>query len=138
MNVTGAVTADVSRNVPVISLASGRVVDIRAKLGDDVTKGELLMRVQSSDIATAFADYRHALADLTLAQAQLDRSKLLFDKGAMAQKDLEIAQDTAAKAKVDVETAEERLRVLGADHNNPTPIVDHPRSAFPALSSSRT
>jgi cobalt-zinc-cadmium efflux system membrane fusion protein len=123
LNVTGAVSADVSRNVPVISLASGRVVEIRAKLGDQVKKGQLLMRVQSTDIAAAFADYRHARADVTLAQAQLDRARLLFDKGATARKDLEVAEDTAAKAKVDLETAQERLRVLGADQNNPSPII---------------
>jgi membrane fusion protein, heavy metal efflux system len=124
LNVTGVVTADVSKNVPVISLASGRVVDIRARLGDQVSKGQLLMRVQSADIATAFADYRHALADQTLATAQLDRSQVLFDKGATAQKDLEVARDAEAKAKVDVETAQERLKVLGADFNNPTSIID--------------
>ena len=54
LNVTGTVNPDVSRNVPVISLASGRVLEVHAKLGDTVTKGELLMRVQSSDISGAF------------------------------------------------------------------------------------
>ena len=124
MNVTGTVSADVSRNVPVISLASGRVVEIHAKLGDEVTKGQLLMRVQSADISGAFSDYRKAQADEVLARAQLDRAKLLVEKGAIAQKDLEVAQDTEDKAAVDVETARERLRVLGADMNNPAAIVD--------------
>ncbi len=124
LKVTGTVSVDVSRNVPVISLASGRVVEIRAKLGDTVTKGQLLMRVQSADISGAFADYRHAVADEVLAHAQLDRAQLLFDKGAIAQKDVEVAQDAEAKAKVDVETAQEHLRVLGADLNQPTAIVD--------------
>ena len=113
LHVTGAVTPDVSRQVPVISLASGRVVDIRAKLGDAVTKGQLLMRIQSADISGAFSDYRKALADEVLARAQLDRSKLLYGKGAIAQKDLEVAQDTEDKAKVDVETTAERLRSAG-------------------------
>ena len=49
LNATGVVTADVSRNVPVISLASGRIVEIRKRLGDAVEKGELLMRVQSPE-----------------------------------------------------------------------------------------
>lgn len=124
LHVTGAVTPDVSRNVPVISLASGRVVDIRAKLGDAVTKGQLLMRIQSADISGAFSDYRKALADEVLARAQLDRSKLLYEKGAIAQKDLEVAQDTHDKARVDVETTAERLRVLGSDINHPSAIVD--------------
>ncbi|SPE41235.1 Efflux transporter, RND family, MFP subunit [Candidatus Sulfopaludibacter sp. SbA3] len=124
LKVTGVVNVDVSRNVPVISLASGRVVEIRAKLGDSVTKGQLLMRVQSSDISGAFSDYRHAVADDVLAHAQLDRAQLLFDKGAIAKKDVEVAQDAEAKAKVDVETAQEHLRVLGADMNHPTATVD--------------
>jgi cobalt-zinc-cadmium efflux system membrane fusion protein len=124
LNVTGVVGADVSRNVPVISIASGRVLEVHARLGDTVTKGQLLLRVQSADISGAFSDYRQAVADETLARAQLERSKILYEKGAVAQKDLEVAQDTAEKAKVTVENTAERLRVLGADKDHPTAIVD--------------
>jgi cobalt-zinc-cadmium efflux system membrane fusion protein len=124
LNATGVVSADVSRNVPVISLASGRVVDIRARLGDTVAKGQLLLRVHSTDVSGAFSDYRKARADETLARAQFDRAKLLYDKGAIAAKDLEVAQDTDDKAKVDVETALERLKVLGVDVDHPATTVD--------------
>jgi membrane fusion protein, heavy metal efflux system len=124
LKVTGVVSADVSRNVPVISIATGRILEIRARLGDTVTKGQLLMRVQSADIAEAFSDYRQAVADEKLADAQLARSKILYQKGAIAQKDLEVAQDTEEKADVEVETAVEHLRVLGADKNHPTAIID--------------
>jgi len=124
LHVTGVVSPDVSRTVPVISLASGRVVEIRARLGDSVKKGQLLMRIQSADVSSAFSDYRKALADEVLVRAQLDRAMLLYDKGAMAQKEVEVAQDAAAKAKVDVETTAERLHVLGTDLNHPTGIVD--------------
>jgi cobalt-zinc-cadmium efflux system membrane fusion protein len=124
LNVTGTVSPDVSRNIPVISIASGRVVEIRARLGDTVTKGELLMRVQSADIAQAFSDYRQAVADETLARAQLDRSKLLYDHGAVSLNDYQVTQDAEAKAKVTVETTTEHLRVLGADINHPAAIID--------------
>jgi cobalt-zinc-cadmium efflux system membrane fusion protein len=124
LRVTGAVGADVSRNVPVISLASGRVVEIRARLGDEVTKGQLLMRVQSSDISGAFSDYRKANTDEVLARAQLDRAKLLYERGAIAAKDLEVAQDTEDKARVDVENATEKLKVLGADMSHPSSVID--------------
>ena len=124
LNVTGVVSADVSRNVPVVSLASGRVVEIHARLGDEVVKGQLLLRVQSADISGAFSDYRKGQADQVLAQAQLDRAKLLYEKGAIAKKDVEVAQDTADKARVDVETAIEHLKVLGADLNHLSPVVD--------------
>jgi cobalt-zinc-cadmium efflux system membrane fusion protein len=124
LSVTGVVSADVSRSVPVVSMSSGRIVEIRARLGDTVTKGQLLMRVQSADIADAFSDYRQALADDKLMETQLERSKVLYEKGAIAQKDLELAEDAEEKADVAVETAIERLRVLGADKDHPTPIVD--------------
>ena len=125
LNVTGVVGVDVARSVPVVSMASGRVVEIRARLGDTVKKGQLLMRVQSADLAEAFSDYRQAVADERLAVAQLARSKVLFDKGAIAQKDLEVAQETEEKADVAVETAIERLQVLGADKDHPTASRRH-------------
>ena len=56
LSVTGVVSPDVARAVPVVSLASGRVVDIRARLGDQVQKGQLLLRVHSADVSTAFSD----------------------------------------------------------------------------------
>jgi cobalt-zinc-cadmium efflux system membrane fusion protein len=124
LNVTGTITADISRNIPVISLASGRIVEIDARLGDTVQKGQLLLKVQSQDIAQAFSDYRQATADETLARAQYDRSKVLYEKGAIAQKDLEVAQDADVKAKVTVDTTLEHLRLLGADFNHPSSIIE--------------
>ncbi len=124
LDVTGVVNADISRNVPVISIASGRIVEIRARLGDTVSKGQILMRVLSADISSAFSNYQQAVADEKLAQSQLDRSKILYDKGALAQKDLEVAQNFEEKADVAVDAAAENLRVLGADKDHPNPIID--------------
>jgi cobalt-zinc-cadmium efflux system membrane fusion protein len=124
LSVTGVVNPDVARTVPVISLASGRVVAINARIGDEVKKGQLLFKVQSSDISSAFSDYRKAVVNEQLAKVQLDRAKLLFEKGAIAQKDLEVAQNAEESAKVDLETTTERLHVLGSDTNHPTGIVD--------------
>jgi cobalt-zinc-cadmium efflux system membrane fusion protein len=123
LKTTGFVSADVSRNIPVITLASGRVVEIDARLGDTVTKGQLLMKVQSADISGAYSDYEQALADETLARSQYERAKILYDKGAIAQKDLEVAQDATTKAQVTVKTTLEHLHVLGADPDHPTGIV---------------
>src|SRR5271165_1094935 len=124
LKTTGSVSADVSRNIPVISLASGRIVEIAARLGDTVTKGQLLLKVQSQDIAQAFSDYRQAVADEKLAKAQLERAKLLLEKGAIAAKDEEVAEDAEIKAKVTTETTIEHLRVLGVDVNHPSSIVE--------------
>src|SRR5271157_5487941 len=126
MTVTGVVSPDVARSVPVVSLASGRAVEVRARLGDTVKKGQLLLRVRSADIAAAFSEYRQAVADETLAKAQLERSKVLYDRGAVAQKDLEVAVDVENKAQVTREAAVEKLHVLGVTdlEHPPNGIVD--------------
>jgi len=121
--VNGAVAPDVNRSVPVLSLAGGRAVEIRVKLGDDVKKGQVLLEIDSPDVAAAFSDYQKFQTDELLARKQLDRAQLLYSKGAIAQKDLEEAEDTEQKTRVDVQTAVQRLKVLGADVNHPTPIV---------------
>jgi cobalt-zinc-cadmium efflux system membrane fusion protein len=124
LTATGVVTPDISRTVPVISIASGRVVEIRARLGDTVKKGQLLLRVQSADISGAYSDYRKAVADELLANTQFERAKGLYDHGAISLNDFQVAEGTENKAKVDVETTAEHLRVLGAPLDHPSGIVD--------------
>jgi membrane fusion protein, heavy metal efflux system len=122
--VTGTVTPDITRSVPVVSIATGRVVELHARLGDTVKKGQLLLRVQSADMSAAFSDYRKAVADEKLAQIQFERAKLLYDKGAISLNDFQTAEDVENKAQVDVENTTERLRVLGASIDHPAAIVD--------------
>jgi len=124
LNATGTVSPDISRSVPVISIATGRVVEIKARLGDTVKKGQLLLRVQSADVSAAFSDYRKAVADERLAKIQFDRAKLLYDKGAISLNDFQTAEDVENKAQVDVENTTERLRVLGGSIDHPAAIVD--------------
>lgn len=124
LNVTGAVLPDIARAVPVISLASGRVVEIKARLGDVVKKGQLLLRVQSNDVSGAYQVYLKAVNDERLAHQQLDRAQILYDRGAIAKSALEAAEDTEGDAKVDLNAANEQLRLLGVDKDHPSGIVD--------------
>jgi cobalt-zinc-cadmium efflux system membrane fusion protein len=125
LTATATVNPDISRTVPVISLATGRVVEIKARLGDTVKKGQVLLRVQSADISAAFSDYQKAVADEQLVRTQMERARLLYDKGAISLNDLQVAQDAEAKAQVDVKTSAEKLRVLGnANLDQPSGVLD--------------
>ena len=124
LNVTGVVQPDIARAVPVISVASGRVLEIKARLGDVVKKGQLLMRVQSGDVSGAYQAYRKAVNDELLARLQLERQKILFDKGAVAKSALEQAEDVEKDAQADLEAATEQLRLLGVDKDHPSGVVD--------------
>jgi cobalt-zinc-cadmium efflux system membrane fusion protein len=124
LHVNGVVAPDVSRTVPVLSLSGGRAVDIRARIGDDVQKGQVLVRISSPDVSAAFSDLQKFQADEILAQKQLQRAELLYQKGAIAQKDLEVAEDAENKAKVDRDTALQRVHILGGNPKQPSPILD--------------
>jgi cobalt-zinc-cadmium efflux system membrane fusion protein len=123
LNVTGAVSPDISRQLPVPSLATGRITEIDARLGDAVKKGQLLFKVQSSDVSGAYADYRKAVKDEQLTKLQLNRAQLLFDHGAAPQSSLEIAQNAEDDAAVQVDATTERIHLMGLDPEHPSGIV---------------
>jgi membrane fusion protein, heavy metal efflux system len=124
IRVTGVVNPNIEKSVPVISMASGRVMGIYAKLGDDVKKGQLLLKIMSNDIASGFSTYQQAKADEDLAHKQYERAELLFNHGAISQNDLQVAEGTERKAKVAVEVAAQELRTLGADPDRPESVVN--------------
>src|SRR5579875_3539647 len=124
VHATGTVTPDVDKSVPVVSLASGRVVGLYAKLGDDVKKGQLLLKVLSNDITNAFGTYEQARADEELARKQLERAKLLYDRGAISLNDLQVAEDTEQKAQVTMNAAAQEIRTLGGDPAHDDAVVN--------------
>jgi cobalt-zinc-cadmium efflux system membrane fusion protein len=124
LTATGSVFPDISREVPVISLANGRVVDIKARLDDNVRKGQLLLKVQSPDITSAFNTYLKAANDEHLANTAYLRAGDLFKHGAISQAMLEAAEDSEKDARADLTAAESQLKTLGVDKNHPSSIVN--------------
>ena len=123
LNVTGTVSPDVAHEVPVISLASGRVVAIKTRLGDAVHKGQLLLDVQSPDITNAFDAYLKAVNDEQLANKAYQRAKLLYGEGAVPLSTLEQAEESEKDAKADLDAAEQQLKTRGVDKDHPSSLV---------------
>jgi cobalt-zinc-cadmium efflux system membrane fusion protein len=124
LTATGTVFPDISREVPVISLANGRVVDIKTRLDDNVKKGQLLFRVQSADVSTAFDAYLKAVNDEQLANKASLRADDLLKHGAISQAMVEQAEDSEKDAKADLTAAEEQLKILGVDKAHPSNVVN--------------
>ena len=124
LNANGTITPDVNSTIHVTSQGSGRVVDLKVRLGDYVKKSQLLLSIRSADLAGAFSDYQKATADERLAQKGLDRAQLLYSHGALAEKDLQQAEDTEEKAKVDVQNADQHVLLLGGNPVHPTSLIE--------------
>ena len=123
LTATGTVQPDISREVPVLSIANGRVVALHVMLGNYVHKGQLVMEVQSPDVTQAFLSYQTALANENLADTVLTRDKLLYDKGAIAKSLVDIAQNGEDDSKAALRASEQELRLLGVDRNHPTDVT---------------
>jgi len=124
LNVTGAVFPDVSREVPVITLANGRVINLKTRLDDNVKKGQLLFSVQSPDISNAFDAYLKAVNDEQMNNKAYLRAQDLYKHGAISQGMLEQAEDGERDAKADLTAAEEQLTIYGVDKDHPNPVVN--------------
>ena len=124
LNVTGQVQPDPAHEVPVLSIANGRVTSLKVDIGSYVHKGQLVLQVQSPDVTTAFGTYTKAVADEQLANTTLTRDKLLYDKGAIAQSQLQVAQNGEDDAKADLQAANQQLRILGVDKAHPSDSVN--------------
>jgi len=124
LHVNGVVAPDVTRTVHVTSLAGGKLVDLRAHLGDQVQRGQVLMVIHAPELSKATADYRKALADQALADKALRRARDLWEGHALAEKDLQQAENGAQKAAVDVQTAVEQIRILGGDLHQLSPLIE--------------
>ena len=124
LNATGSVFPDVSREVPVITLANGRVFNLKTRLDDNVKKGQFLFSIQSPDISSAFNAYLKTVNDEQLANKAYLRAEDLFKHGAISQAMVEQADDSERDAKADLTAAEQLLAVLGVDKNHPSTLVD--------------
>ena len=123
LTVTGVISPDVARSVPAPSLASGRAIEVNARLGDKVRKGQLLLRVKSNDIANAWSTFKQAECTEALTKKQFERAKFLYEKGAIALKDLEVAEETEETSLVALDASIQTLKVLGV-----TDLKNHPDS----------
>jgi cobalt-zinc-cadmium efflux system membrane fusion protein len=94
---------------------SGRIAEILANPGQPVSAGDVLAKIKSPDFGQAQAEARKALADLTVAEHALNRTRDLLEHGAAAQKDLESAEADHTRALSEKERALATLALYGGD-----------------------
>ena len=111
--IPASVQPDPARVVHVFAPVSGRLLELRVRPGDSVRAGEAVAVVQSSDVSSARSDYEKAKAQAHRSEAALNRVTLLFQHGAVAQKDLDDAKAQAALDSSELQRAQEKLHLLG-------------------------
>lgn len=95
------------------SRIAGRIVALRAGVGDRVGRGATLAVIDSPELGRAKADYISAMALERVAREGAEREKKLFDRQISSEKDWREAEAGAIKAAADKDAAENRLHALG-------------------------
>lgn len=110
------------------STLPGRVVELAVRLGDVVTKGDLLLVVESPQLGEAQSDYLQKLiaaqtttATVDLAKNALDRAQRLYDENRgialdevqKREGEFKVAQASLRTAESTAVAAENKLHVLG-------------------------
>lgn len=113
ISATGKVEANADRIAHVSPRISGKIVAVRASLGDSVSAGQPLVTIDSVELGEALNRYHQSKTKLVLAQSNMDRIKILVEKKIAARKDILLAETDFKTAQTELHTDEERLSLYG-------------------------
>lgn len=114
LTVAGSVDFVPSRVARIGPQISGRVASVPVAPGQAVGRGTTVVTLDSVDIGRARADLLEAKAQMQLAEAEVAREERMLQAGASSERAQQSARTTLDLAKVNVSSAGDRLRTLGA------------------------
>lgn len=116
LTIPGRLTFDEDQTWHVGAIASGRIEYISARVGDAVTRDQILGRLHSHEVHEARAGYQQAQTELDrarsakgYAQQKRDRAERLFELKAGSRQDLETAEVDLRNAQAAIERAQSEL-----------------------------
>ena len=113
LRVAGRIDFDEQRLARIGATITGRVTDIDAMLGQEVKKGEVLARLNSSDLSTQQLAYLRARSELELNRRNAERAKLLYDADVISVAELQRRQSEFQISVAETRAASDQLLLLG-------------------------
>lgn len=97
----------------IIPKVSGVAKEVRANIGGEVKKGDILAVLESRDMADLKANYLASLEKANLALSLFERENRLYEKKISAEQDFLNAQSAYEEAKINVHLAKQKLNAFG-------------------------
>lgn len=113
--IPAVVEADPARLMKVLPPLTGRVTELKVRLGERVERGQPLLVLDSPDLRSAYADYDRGKVLLDLAVKNRERLRSLGVGGGVALKDIQQADADFITANAEHQRAEARLQQIGVD-----------------------
>src|SRR5712671_1098468 len=128
--VPGTIVPHADRIARVSVKLSATVTELRKKLGDSVTKGEVIAVLESREVANAKSEYLAARLNNDLQRNLYERDKMLWDRHVIAEQIVLRSQSAAAQAKVNLGTARQKLLALGVTEDELSALADEPETSL--------
>lgn len=113
LSLPGLVESDPARTASVLTPLAGRVRELKVALGDRVTRGQLLVVIDSADLAQAYDDNDKAADAFKLTEKNLTRQEAQSKLGTASDRDVDQARSDHAQATAEYTRTQARLRTLG-------------------------
>jgi len=128
--VPGTIVPHADRIARVSVKLSATVTELRKKLGDTVTKGEVIAVLESREVANAKSEYLAARLNNDLQRNLYERDKILWDRHVIAEQIVLKSRGAAAQAKVNLEVSRQKLLALGVTENELAALPDEPETSL--------
>jgi len=129
LTLTGKVGSNDDHVIPVYSMVSGNVQDIKVVLGDYVQAGQVLASVRSTEMAGYSNDLVNAESNLRIAEKNLEKTKDLYKSGLASMTDSLSAEVALQQARSELNRVHRVLKINGGGTQGEF-IVRAPISGF--------
>jgi len=119
---TGQIAFDEKQVDRVYPIASGTVLEVNADLGSYVKKGQVLARLQSTDVSNYQKDYNISQSNYDLAKRNADNTQQLYNSKFSSESDLIASKKQLEIAAAEVERALQVIKVYGQAKSGELPI----------------
>lgn len=92
---------------------SGRVIEVRANVGQMVTKGQVLAVMHSTQLSDAQANYLKAKSQVELKRLFVERSKKLYEEGIISLLNLRERESVLIEKEIEMNALADQLTVMG-------------------------
>lgn len=113
LRVPASASVDETRVARIGSSVTGRITDLRAIVGQNVQRGQVLAALNSTELSSAQLGFLKAYSAKLLAERAAERAKLLFEADVIGAAELQRRETEKDQAEADFSAAHDQLEVLG-------------------------
>jgi membrane fusion protein, heavy metal efflux system len=130
LTVTGTIAPDSDRIGRVAAKVIGTVAELRKRLGDRVTKGEVVAVLESREVADAKSDYLAALVKFDLQKTLFERDQTLWDKRVSSEQQFLRSQTALTEVQIRLDVARQKLAALDLSETEVESLPKQPISTL--------